>query len=181
MPGRVRITDVSPRDGLQNEPSVIASAEKARLVRALDASGVDEIEITSFVSAKWVPQLGDAAEVLGLVAATKPTGVVYSVLVPNEQGMRAAAEVNQRAHVPGGRRLIDKVSVFTAASETFSKRNTNATIAETLRRFEPVMALAKGLGLAVRGYVSCVIECPFEGPIAPEKVGHVAQALVDMG
>ncbi|MBL9032345.1 MAG: hydroxymethylglutaryl-CoA lyase [Phycisphaerae bacterium] len=177
MPDRVRITDVSPRDGLQNEPGTIPTAHKARLVRALDASGVDEIEVTSFVSAKWLPQLGDAAELLGMLAATKPPGIVYSALVPNEQGMRAAIEVNERA----ARRVVDKVAVFTAASETFSKRNTNATIAETLRRFDPVIALARGKGLLVRGYISCAVECPFEGRIAPERVAHVAQALFDMG
>jgi hydroxymethylglutaryl-CoA lyase len=178
MRGRVRITDVSPRDGLQNEPGVIPTAEKVRLVRAVAATGVDEVEVSSFVSPKWVPQLGDAAEVFTGVAGAKPEGVLFSALVPNEQGMRAALAVNERA---GGRRVIDKVAVFTSASETFSHRNTNASIAETLKRFEPVAAMAKRERLLLRGYVSCVIECPFEGTIAPERVAQVAQALVDLG
>jgi hydroxymethylglutaryl-CoA lyase len=177
MSGRVRITDVSPRDGLQNEPGVIPTAEKARLVRAVAAAGVDEVEVSSFVSAKWVPQLGDAAEVFAAVAESKPRGVLFSALVPNDKGMEGAREVNRRA----GRRLIDKVAVFTAASETFSHRNTNASIAETLKRFEPVAKMAKEDGLLLRGYVSCAIACPFEGPIKPEKVAQVAQALKDLG
>jgi hydroxymethylglutaryl-CoA lyase len=179
MPDRVRITDVSPRDGLQNEPGVIPTPDKARLVELLRDSGVDEVEVSSFVSGKWVPQLGDAAEVFAALAPRPPArpGPLLSALVPNEKGMRAALEVNARA----GTKLISKVSVFTAASETFSHRNTNASIAETLRRFEPVIAAAKGAGLLVRGYISCVIECPFEGKIAPEKVTQVAQALWDLG
>jgi len=181
MGGRVRITDVSPRDGLQNEPGVIATADKARLVRAVAAAGVDEVEVSSFVSAKWIPQLGDAAEVFAAVAGGKPAGTVFSALVPNEKGMAAALEVNAAAQRDAGRRVIDKVSVFTAASETFSHRNTNASIAETLKRFEPVAGMAQGAGLALRGYVSCAIACPFEGPIKPEKVSQVAQALKDLG
>lgn len=177
MAERVRITDVSPRDGLQNEPGVIPTAEKVRLIDAVMRSGVDEVEVTSFVSPKWVPQLGDAAEVCAALVARKPAGVMLSALVPNEKGMGSLLEVNQRA----GRRLIDKVSVFTAASETFSRRNTNAGIADTIKRFEPVAALAKSNGLLLRGYISCVIECPFEGKIGPEKVAQVAQALVDLG
>lgn len=177
MPQRVRITDVSPRDGLQNEPGVIASADKARLVRLLCESGVDEVEVSSFVSAKWVPQLGDAAEVFALLHGAKPAGVLFSALVPNETGLNAALCVNEDA----GERLIDRVAIFTAASETFSKKNTNASIADTLRRFEPVIKRANGAGLGVRGYVSCVAGCPFEGEIAPEKVSLVAQGLLDLG
>jgi len=177
MPGRVRITDVSPRDGLQNEAGVIPTADKIRLAGLLSQTGVDEVEVSSFVSPKWVPQLGDAAEVFAGLSGLKPAGVVYSALVPNEKGMAAAIEVNRAA----ARRVIDKVSVFTAASETFSHKNTNGSIAETLKRFEPVVAMAKREGLAVRGYVSCAIECPFEGKIAPEKVAQVAQALHDLG
>jgi hydroxymethylglutaryl-CoA lyase len=177
----VRITDVAPRDGLQNEPRPIPTAEKVRLVRALAATGVDEIEVSSFVSAKWIPQLGDAAEVLAAVADDEALGraaaPLLSVLVPNEKGMQAALNVNARA----GRPLIGKVAVFTAASETFSQKNTNASIAETLKRFEPVIALAQQHQLQVRGYISCVIECPFEGKIAPGMVAQIAQALSDMG
>ena len=178
MTGRVRITDVSPRDGLQNEPGVIPAEEKARLVELLSLTGVDEIEVSSFVSPKWVPQLGDAADVFArLATGPQRAGPLLSALVPNEQGLAAALAVNEHA----GRRLIGKVSVFAAASETFSRRNINATIAESIRRFEPVVAGARDHGLSVRGYVSCVIRCPFEGDIAPDKVGHVAQALHDLG
>jgi hydroxymethylglutaryl-CoA lyase len=177
MAGRVRITDVSPRDGLQNEPGVIPTGDKVRLADLLSRTGVDEVEVSSFVSPKWVPQLGDASEVFAALAAAKPAGIVYSALVPNDKGMAAAAEINRSA----GRRVIDKIAVFTAASETFSRKNTNGSIAETLKRFEPVVEMAKREGLAVRGYVSCAIECPFEGKIAPEKVAQVAQALHDLG
>lgn len=177
MAQRVRITDVSPRDGLQNEAGVIATPDKARLVRLLCEAGVDEVEVSSFVSARWVPQLGDAAEVFSLLHDAKPKGTLFSALVPNETGLEAALAVNQAA----GTRLIDRVAVFTAASETFSKKNTNATIAETLKRFDPVIKRAKAAGLGVRGYVSCVAGCPFEGEIAPEKVSLVAQGLWDLG
>lgn len=182
MPTHVRITDVAPRDGLQNEPlladgSPIPTKDKARLIRVLGATGAQEIEITSFVSPKWIPQLGDARELCELLRGQKPEGVMYSALVPNEQGMRSLLEVYETP----GERLIDKVSVFTAASETFSQKNTNASIAETLERFTPVMALAKERGLKVRAYVSCVIACPFEGVITPEAVRDVSEQLLAMG
>jgi hydroxymethylglutaryl-CoA lyase len=177
MGQRVRITDVSPRDGLQNEPGLVAVADKVRLVRLVAASGVDEVEVSSFVSPKWIPQLGDAAEVFAQLSDLGPGSPLLSALVPNEKGLQAALEVNRRA----GRQLIGKVSVFTAASETFSHKNTNGSIAETLRRFEPVVETAHREGLLVRGYISCAIECPFEGPIAPAKVAQVGQALHDMG
>ena len=177
MPEAVRITEVAPRDGLQNEPGVVPTADKAALVRALAESGADEIEVTSFVSPKWVPQLGDAAELFGLLAADRPEGVTLSALVPNETGMRRAIETNARA----GGGLIGKVAVFTAASETFSRKNTNAGIAETLDRFGPVMELARGEGLPVRGYVSCAVACPYEGPIRPEAVGDVVTRLLELG
>ncbi|MFI4896908.1 MAG: hydroxymethylglutaryl-CoA lyase [Phycisphaerales bacterium JB059] len=177
MSERVRITDVAPRDGLQNESGVIPSGEKAELVRLLARSGVDEVEVSSFVSPKWVPQLGDASEVFALVAGEKPAGMVFSALVPNERGMAAALEANERA----GARVIDKVGVFTAASETFSERNTNATIAQTLERFRPVVAMARGEGIQVRGYVSCVIACPFEWAISPAAVADVSARLLELG
>ncbi len=182
MPTHVRITDVAPRDGLQNEPlladgSPIPTKDKARLIRVLGATGAQEIEITSFVSPKWIPQLGDARELCELLRGQKPEGVMYSALVPNEQGMRSLLDVYETP----GERLIDKVSVFTAASETFSQKNTNASIAETLERFTPVMALAKERGLKVRAYVSCVIACPFEGVIMPEAVRDVSEQLLAMG
>jgi len=182
MPERVRITDVSPRDGLQNEPLrqgglAIPTSDKARLIKALTTTGIDEIEITSFVSVKWIPQLGDATELCALLAGTKPKGISYSALVPNEQGMSSLLNANQNA----GEQLIDKVSVFTAASETFSTKNTNASVAQTLERFAPVFAQAKQHGLTIRGYISCIIECPFEGIILPEAVAHVSEQLLNMG
>lgn len=178
---RIRVTDVSPRDGLQNEAAPIATERKVALVRALCAAGVDEVEVSSFVSPKWIPQLGDAAAVFealrDLRALSEGRRPVFSALVPNEKGLDAALEVNQRA----GFALIDKVSVFTAASETFSQKNTNAAIAQTLERFAPVLTRAKAQGLLVRGYVSCVIACPFEGAIGPAKVAEVSKPLRDMG
>lgn len=173
----VRITDVAPRDGLQNEPGTIPTADKVRLVRALADARVDEIEVSSFVSPKWVPQLGDAAELFAELADPKPPGVCFSALVPNERGLSAALEVNRRA----GRRLIDKIAVFTAASETFSERNTAASIAQTLERFRPVVPAAHAAGLLVRGYVSCAIACPFEGPIDPQRVIDVSRRLLALG
>ncbi len=191
----VRITDVSPRDGLQNEPGIIPTDRKVELVRLLCETGVDEVEVSSFVSAKWVPQLGDAEDVilgllrspslregLGVGSDIPSTNVparsaVLSALVPNERGMQGVLDANRRA----GRRVIGKVSVFTAASETFSMRNTNATIAQTLERFVPVIAAAKTQGLAVRGYISCAFACPFEGPIAPGAVASVGRRLMDLG
>lgn len=181
MNARVRITEVSPRDGLQNEPALVPMADKVALVRALCASGVNEIEVTSFVSPKWVPQLADAGEVLAACAAFKPAGMEFSVLVPNEKGLEAALDVNDRVNTQSGQRLIDKVSVFTAASETFSRKNTNATIAETLERFGPVITRAKSAGLRVRGYVSCAIACPFEGAIPPRAVAEVSARLLHLG
>lgn len=178
MPGRVRITDVSPRDGLQNEPGVIPAAAKCRLVRALAASGVDEIEVSSFVSPRWVPQLGDAADVLAGIAADVTLGwPVLSALVPNEQGLDAALAVNAR----WSRTLVGKVSVFTAASETFAQRNINASIAGSIERFRPVVRRARENGLSVRGYVSCAIACPFEGPTDPARVADVSAQLMQLG
>jgi len=177
MPERVRITDVAPRDGLQNEPGFVPTASKAELVRALSGAGVREVEVTSFVRPEWVPQLGDAAALCDLLAGHKPEGVRYSALVPNEKGLEGVLAANERA----GMKLIDKVSVFTAASETFSRKNTNGSIAETIERFRPVVAGAQRNGLAVRGYVSCVVACPFEGPIEPFAVAAVATRLADLG
>lgn len=177
MGERVRITDVAPRDGLQNESGIVPTSEKARLVEAIARTGVDEVEVTSFVSPAWIPQLGDAADLCALIAPAKPEGVVYSALVPNEKGMERLLEVNELAMQEHGRRVIDKVSVFTAASETFSKRNTNASIAETIERFEPVAKLRREHGLRLRAYVSCVIACPFEGPISTSQVQRVIRGL----
>jgi hydroxymethylglutaryl-CoA lyase len=179
---QIRITDVSPRDGLQAESAIVDSELKAQLAMLVQNTGVAEVEVSSFVSPKWIPQLGDAAEVFDLLAPTKPEGVIYSALVPNERGLNAAIEVNQKARQDHGiERLIDKVAVFTAASEGFSLKNTNATIEETLQRFEPVVAKAHEHGLMVRGYISCIVRCPFDGTINPESVGDVMTRLLAMG
>ncbi len=177
MPERVRITEVGPRDGLQNETGIIPTAEKVRLVELCCATGVDEVEVSSFVSPKWVPQLGDASAVFAGVGNAKRPGLEYSALVPNEKGLEAALAINSTR----GRRLIDKVSVFTAASETFSQRNTNASINETFERFVPVIRQAREAGLRVRGYISCAIACPFEGPIEPFVVAQIAARLLAIG
>lgn len=198
MAPRIRITDVSPRDGLQNEQGVVPAADKATLIALLASAGVDEVEEASFVAPRWVPQLADAEEVLAMVAgASEPRAPrapsssdpdpqdrargargspVLSALVPNTSGFARLEAVNTRA----GRRLISKVSVFTAASETFSLKNTNATIAQTIERFREFVPRAAGEGYAVRMYVSCAVECPFEGPIAPEAVRRVADALLTL-
>lgn len=173
----IRITDVSPRDGLQNEPEPIPTAKKAKLVHLLSHTGVDEVEVSSFVSPKWVPRLGDAQEVFAAVAEEKPEDLVYSALVPNMKGLEQALAVNQTA----GRTIVDKVSVFTAASETFSQKNTNASIDETIERFRPVVAGVIDEGLDLRGYISCIVECPFEGSIEPKAVAEVARKLLDLG
>lgn len=179
MPERVRITDVAPRDGLQSEPRPIPTAEKARLIETIARTGVDEIEATSFVSPRWVPQLGDAHDLFVLLKERGlPAGVVLSALVPNARGMEEVIRLNDEG------RVVGKVAVFTAASETFSKRNTNATIDETIERFAPVVKMAgdaPGGALPVRGYVSCAVKCPYDGGVAPEKVAEVAKRLVDIG
>lgn len=174
MQEHVRITDVSPRDGLQNEPTPISTTEKLALIRALAVSGVDEIELTSFVSPRWIPQLADAAELIEAAGDLKHEDTVFSALVPNEKGLARLLEVNAAG-------TLDKIAVFTAASETFSKRNTNGSIDETLERFRPVIDTARCAGLIVRGYVSCAFACPFEGPIAPEAVIRVAARLLALG
>lgn len=183
MPEYVRITDVSPRDGLQNEPGIIPTPEKVRLIELLAQTGVDEIEVTSFVSPKWVPQLGDAAEVVRFLASL-PTHSgpgsgrpVFSALVPNDRGLASVFECNQRF----GTRVIDKVAFVSAASETFCRKNLNCTIVESMDRIAPMVKLAQTEGLDVRGYLSCAIACPFEGPIDPNVVEQWAFVLADMG
>lgn len=175
MAERVRITDVSPRDGLQNEPGVIPTAEKVRLVELVAQTGVDEVEVSSFVPARWVPQLGDARDVFSALRKLDKRSMEFSALVPNLKGFEAALGVNEEA----GTGLIDKVAVFTAASETFSQRNTNATIAETIERFREVVERNwhSSRPVGVRAYISCAIACPFEGPIDPERVAEVAESL----
>lgn len=182
MTDRVRITDVAPRDGLQAETTPVPVGRKADLVRAVQRTGVAEVEVSSFVSPKWIPQLGDAPELFARLAVDKPEGVLYSALVPNERGFDAALTANREARDSRGvERLIDKVSVFTAASETFAEKNTNATIADTIDRFRPIVPRAHGQGIRVRAYISCVVACPYEGPIPPTAVAEVAARLLALG
>lgn len=180
MKDRVRITEVAPRDGLQNELGRVPTDQKAELIDAVGRFSPAEVEITSFVSPKWIPQLGDAEVLCKVLAGAKPRGVLYSALVPNERGLDRLLATNAAAGTTGGP-LIDKVSVFTAASETFSQKNTNASITETVERFRPVVTSAHGAGLGVRGYISCVVACPFEGAIAVDAVVRVARVLADLG
>jgi hydroxymethylglutaryl-CoA lyase len=168
MAERVAIFEVGPRDGLQNEPAPIATADKIRLVDALSACGFRKIETTSFVSPKWVPQMADAAQVMAGIA--RAPGIAYAALTPNLRGLEAALAAK-----------ADEVAVFGAASEGFSRRNINCSIAESLERFAPVLDAASAAGLPVRGYVSCVVACPYDGPTPPEAVARVARALSDLG
>lgn len=178
----IRITEVAPRDGLQAEAVPVPTERKAELVRAVQRTGVAEVEVSSFVSPKWIPQLGDATELFAMLAADKPEGVLYSALVPNERGLEAAISVNRSARESHGiERLIDKVSVFTAASESFARKNTNATIADTIKRFRPLIPRAHEHGLRVRAYISCMVACPYEGPIPPTAVAAVADSLLALG
>ena len=164
----VRIVEVGPRDGLQNEKQQVATADKIALIDRLSATGLRSIEATSFVSPKWVPQLADAAEVMAGIA--RRPGIAYPVLVPNEQGY-------ERALAAGAQ----EVAVFTAASEQFNLKNTNAGIDESLQRFAPVLARAKADGVKVRGYVSTVLGCPYQGEVPLADVVRVARALFDNG
>ena len=164
----VRIVEVGPRDGLQNESSIIATADKIALIDRLSATGLRSIEVTSFVSPKWVPQLSDAADVFAGI--TRRPGVHYPVLVPNEQGY-------ERARAAG----VDEIAVFTAASEAFNQKNINASIEQSLARFAPVMQRAAQDGVRVRGYVSTVLGCPYQGQVPLEDVVRVARELHAMG
>jgi hydroxymethylglutaryl-CoA lyase len=160
----VRIVEVGPRDGLQNESAFVATADKIALIDRLTATGLRSIEATSFVSPKWVPQLADAAEVF--TGITRKPGVAYPVLVPNEQGYERARAVG-----------VEEIAVFTAASEAFNRKNINASIDESLERFASVMARAKHDGVRVRGYVSTVLGCPYQGAVPVADVVRVARAL----
>ncbi len=169
MPRQVKIVEVGPRDGLQNEAGPLLSASiKANLINQLAACGLTYIEATAFVHPKWVPQMANSAEVMKLVK--KASHVNYSALVPNLMGL-------ERAIASG----VDEIAVFGAASESFSQRNTNCSIAQGLQRFEPVAKAALDAGLSVRGYISVVIDCPYEGSVDPNIVRDVAHALMDMG
>lgn len=168
LPSHVRLVEVGPRDGLQNEAQPISVADKVRLVDALSDAGLSYIEVGSFVSPKWVPQMAGSAEVFAQIQR-KP-GVTYGALAPNLRGFEDALAAG-----------VKEVAVFAAASEAFSQRNINCSISESLERFAPIMAAAKQHGITVRGYVSCVLGCPYEGQIAPEQVAAVARELYAMG
>ncbi|SNR33358.1 hydroxymethylglutaryl-CoA lyase [Puniceibacterium sediminis] len=168
MSDRVSIYEVGPRDGLQNEKSIIPTEKKIELIDLLSRSGFKKIEATSFVSPKWVPQLADAADVMAGIARAE--GVDYAVLTPNLKGFEAAVAAG-----------ADEVAIFGSASEGFSQKNINCSIAESLARFEPVMAAAAAARIPVRGYVSCVVACPYDGDVAPRAVQKVASTLFGMG
>ncbi|MEZ5663507.1 MAG: hydroxymethylglutaryl-CoA lyase [Burkholderiaceae bacterium] len=168
LPNCVNLIDVGPRDGLQNEKQPVAAAVKIELVHRLQAAGLKEIEVTSYVSPKWVPQMADNHEVMsGMV---RQPGVRYSVLTPNLKGFEAAV-----ADRP------DEIVVFGAASEAFSQKNINCSIAESIERFAPVVQAALAAGIAVRGAMSCTVGCPYEGEIAPERVGYLAGLMKGIG
>ncbi|WP_425090632.1 hydroxymethylglutaryl-CoA lyase [Tropicimonas sp. S265A] len=168
MTDRVEIFEVGPRDGLQNEARIIPTQDKIALIDALSAAGFRRIEVASFVSPKWVPQMADGAEVLGGI--TRAPGVSYAALVPNERGLERAIAAKP-----------DEIAVFASASEGFSKANLNCTIEESFARFAPVVAGAQAAGLRVRGYVSCVTDCPFDGATPPDTVADVAARLHALG
>ena len=168
IPSRVQILEVGPRDGLQNEKQPVPASVKIELVHRLQEAGFSQIEVTSFVSPKWVPQMADNAQVMAGIA--RKAGVRYSVLTPNMQGLDAALLSNP-----------DEIVVFGAASEAFSQKNINCSITESMERFRPVVAAALAQGVAVRGAISCALGCPYEGEIAPERVEMVARLMHEMG
>lgn len=168
MAERVEIFEVGPRDGLQNEKREIPTAEKVALVNCLSRAGFRRIEVASFVSPKWVPQMADSAAVLAGIKRAK--GVSYAALTPNMRGYEGAVQAK-----------ADEIAIFGSASEGFSKANINATIAESLERFAPIAEAARHIDLPMRGYVSCVTDCPYDGPTPPEKVAEVAGKLFAMG
>jgi hydroxymethylglutaryl-CoA lyase len=168
LPARVRIVDVGPRDGLQNEKGVVPTEVKVALIEALAGAGVPSIEATSFVSPKWVPQMADAADVMARIV--RRPGVTYAVLTPNMKGFEGALAAR-----------ADEVVVFGAASEAFSRKNINCSIDESIERFRPVVRAALDAGMRVRGAISCSLGCPYQGEVKPEAVGHVARLMRDIG
>lgn len=168
LPKRVKLVEVGPRDGLQNEPETVPAAVKLALIERLADAGLAVVEAGSFVSPKWVPQMAGTAEVMA--GLKRKAGVAYPVLVPNMQGYEAARAARAR-----------EIAIFAAASESFSRRNINCSIAESLERFAPVCAAAKRDGVSVRGYVSCALGCPYEGEIAPDAVAEVSAKLLALG
>ena len=171
-PSRVKLVDVGPRDGLQNEKGQVPAAVKIELVHRLQDAGLKEIEVTSFVSPKWVPQMADNAEVMAGIQ--RRSDVRYSVLVPNLKGLEAALSA-PREHWP------DEIVVFAAASEAFSQRNINCSIAQSIERFAPVVEMARAQGIYVRGAISVAVGCPYQGEVAPEAVGEVARLMKAIG
>lgn len=168
LPSQAKIVEVGPRDGLQNEKQVVPTATKIELIERLADAGLRVIEATSFVSPKWVPQMGDNSAVMQGIK--RHPAAVHLVLTPNLQGFDAAVQAG-----------ASEVAIFAAASEAFSLKNINCSIAESLKRFEPILSAASALEIPVRGYVSCVVACPYEGAIAPEQAARVAKSLFDMG
>ena len=168
FPERVRLVDVGPRDGLQNETQPVATAHKVELVRRLQAAGLREIEVTSFVSPKWVPQMADNTLVMADIE--RPAGVRHCVLVPNLQGFEAALPTRP-----------DEIVVFAAASEAFSRRNINCSIAESIERFAPVVAAAHRHGIKVRGAISCALGCPYQGEVSADAVERVVRLMREIG
>ena len=168
LPSRVQIIDVGPRDGLQNEKQPVPAAVKIELVHLLQAAGLTEIEVTSFVSPKWVPQMADNAEVMAGIQ--RQSGVRYSVLTPNAQGYAAAVKSQP-----------DEIVVFAAASQSFSQKNINCSIEESIERFAPVVQAALAAGIAVRGAMSCAVGCPYEGDVSPDSVAHLAGLMRQIG
>ena len=172
LPSRVTLVDVGPRDGLQNEKQPVAAEHKIELVHRLQSAGLREIEVTSFVSPKWVPQMADNAQVLA--GLRRRPGVRYSVLVPNLKGLEAALR-------PDRKEWPDEVVVFGAASEAFSQKNINCGIAESIERFAPVVAAAREAGIKVRGAISCALACPYEGEVSPDRVEQVVRLMQGIG
>lgn len=171
MPTHVTLVDVGPRDGLQNEAQPVPAAQKVELVHRLQAAGLKEIEVTSYVSPKWVPQMADNVQVMAGIR--RAPGVRYSVLVPNMKGLEAALADPQARP--------DEVVVFGAASEAFSRRNINCSVAESIERFRPVVAAAREAGLKVRGAISCAVGCPYQGEVTPDEVERVVRLMKDIG
>jgi hydroxymethylglutaryl-CoA lyase len=172
FPSHVTLVDVGPRDGLQNEKQPVATEHKVELVRRLQAAGLREIEVTSYVSPKWVPQMADNAQVMAAIA--RPAGVRHSVLVPNMTGLQAAL-------AGGDATRPDEVVVFGAASQAFSQRNINCSIEDSIERFAPVVAAAREAGLKVRSAISCALGCPYQGEVSPDEVEHVVKLMKQIG
>jgi len=168
MTKQIELIEVGPRDGLQNEPSAIATSDKIKLVNLLSDAGFSTIEVTSFVSPQWVPQLADAHEVMTQI--TRKQGIRYIVLTPNQRGYDGAISAN-----------ADEVAIFAAATETFSQKNINCSIEESLVRFEPVLEQAHARNLPVRGYISCVVGCPYEGDVSPQAVKYITDWMLARG